>query len=66
MLNLVPFARSGRIVANGYVQSKLISDLLEVITGWGPCPDCNDCPADLNNDCSVGISDLLILFANWG
>ena len=39
------------------------SDLLILLSSWGPC---EDCPADLDNDGQVGASDLLILLANWG
>ena len=42
------------------------SDLLIMFSQWGPCGDCNDCPADLDDNCSVSVSDLLVLFANWG
>ncbi len=42
------------------------SDLLILLASWGPCGDCEDCPADLNGDCAVGAADLLILLANWG
>ena len=42
------------------------SDLLILLDQWGPCGDCNDCPADLNSDCTVGAADLLMLLANWG
>ncbi|MEE8156233.1 MAG: FG-GAP-like repeat-containing protein [Phycisphaerales bacterium] len=42
------------------------SDLLILLANWGPCRDCDDCPADLNGDCTVGAADLLILLANWG
>lgn len=41
-------------------------DLLALLVAWGPCDDCEDCPADLNNDCTVGGVDLLILLVNWG
>ena len=43
-----------------------LSDLLILLAEWGPCADCDDCPADLDDDCVVGLSDLLILLANWG
>ena len=43
-----------------------IADLLILFAEWGPCADCDNCPADLNGDCTVGIGDLLTLFANWG
>jgi parallel beta-helix repeat protein len=43
-----------------------IADLLTLLANWGPCPDCDNCPADFDGDCVVGISDLLTLLANWG
>ncbi len=43
-----------------------VSDLLILLASWGPCADCNDCPADLVGDCSVGVADFLLLLANWG
>ena len=43
-----------------------LSDLLILLANWGPCADCDDCPADLNDDCAVGVADLLLLLANWG
>ncbi len=43
-----------------------VKDLLILLGSWGPCDDCNDCPADLDGDCSVGVKDLLILLGNWG
>ncbi len=42
------------------------SDVLILLANWGPCGDCDDCPADLNGDCTVGAGDILILLANWG
>ncbi len=42
------------------------ADLLILLTNWGPCENCDDCPADLNGDCVVGATDLLILLVNWG
>ena len=42
-----------------------VTDLLAQLAAWGPCADCDDCPADLDDDCTVGVSDLLILLANW-
>ena len=39
------------------------SDLLGVITAWGPCLECL---ADLDEDGSVGFSDLLVVISNWG
>lgn len=42
------------------------ADLAILLANWGPCDDCDDCPADLDDDCTVGASDLLILLVNWG
>lgn len=42
------------------------TDLLILFSLWGPCANCDNCPADLDGDCAVGVSDLLTLFANWG
>ena len=42
-----------------------ISDFLLLLSAWGPCGECNACPADLDGDCQVGIHDLLILLAAW-
>ena len=42
------------------------ADLLILLASWGPCDDCNDCPADLDGNCTVGAIDLLILLVNWG
>ena len=43
-----------------------LSDMLILLANWGPCVDCDNCPADLDGDCSVGLADLLILLENWG
>ena len=43
-----------------------ISDFLQLLALWGPCGNCNSCPADLDGDCDVGITDFLQLLANWG
>ncbi|MCH8006669.1 MAG: hypothetical protein IH888_10625 [Planctomycetes bacterium] len=40
-------------------------DLQLLISNWGVCPDCGNCPADIDGDCAAGIADLLILLANW-
>ncbi len=42
------------------------SDLLILLSNWGPCDNCENCPADLDGNCVVGAADLLILLANWG
>ena len=43
-----------------------ITDLLILLSNWGPCPPKVPCPADLDANGTVGIIDLLILLANWG
>ncbi len=53
----------GDLDGDGHVGA---SDLLILLVSWGPCADCDDCPADLNGDCSVGAADLLLLLVNWG
>ncbi len=42
------------------------SDLLILLTNWGPCDDCGNCPADFDDNCFVGTGDLLLLLSNWG
>ena len=46
--------------------SVTVTDLLILFSNWGPCNICNDCPADLDDNCLVDTNDLLMLFANWG
>lgn len=53
----------GDLDGDGHVST---SDLLILLASWGPCGDCNNCPADLDGNCVVGTSDLLILLSNWG
>ena len=53
----------GDLNGDGFVG---VGDMLLLFASWGPCADCDDCPADLNGDCTVGVADLLLLFANWG
>ena len=47
-----------------------VKDLLILLGNWGPCANCNDCPADIDNtcdsDCVVGTVDLLLLLGSWG
>lgn len=48
-------------------QSVSVTDLLDLLAGWGPCPDPPAaCPGDLDCDRSVSVTDLLALLANWG
>ena len=38
-----------------------VADLLAQLAAWGPCAACDTpqaCPADLDDDCTVGVSDL--------
>jgi hypothetical protein len=42
------------------------ADLATLLGSWGPCADCEDCPADLNGDCIVDATDLATLLGNWG
>ncbi|MCH7797378.1 MAG: hypothetical protein IID28_02895 [Planctomycetes bacterium] len=53
----------GDLTGDGVVDSDDLDSLIET---WGPCPEpCSPCPADLDGDCNVGITDFLILLANW-
>ena len=51
----------GDVTNDGWID---ITDLLEVVSSWGPCLDL--CPADLDNNGIVDITDLLIIVGNWG
>jgi len=42
------------------------ADLLLLLSGWGVCPDADNCAGDLNDDDAVDGADLLILLSNWG
>ena len=39
------------------------SDVLIVLTGWGPCPEC---AGDLDDDGVIGFADLLSVLTVWG
>ena len=43
-----------------------VSDFLDLLGAWGPCPPTGGCPADFDNSGDVGVSDFLELLANWG
>ena len=43
-----------------------VADLLLLLAAWGPCDQCDQCPADLDGSCTVEVADLLVLLANWG
>jgi hypothetical protein len=54
----------GDLDGNGSVG---ITDFLQLLQAWGPCPDPPAaCPADLDDSGSVGINDFLTLLQNWG
>ncbi len=54
---------AGDITGDGLVD---VLDLLEVLSGWGPCPDPPDeCPADVNGDGTVNVLDLLVVLSDW-
>jgi hypothetical protein len=40
-------------------------DFLILLSQWGPCGDCADCPADFDGNCAVDVVDFLIQLANW-
>jgi murein tripeptide amidase MpaA len=40
-----------------------VSDILEVLGTWGPCPP--TCPADVDGSGAVDVGDLLLVLANW-
>ena len=37
----------------------------QLLADWGDCDDCDDCPSDLNCDCTVNVTDLLVLLGRW-
>jgi hypothetical protein len=41
------------------------ADVGLLLSSWGPCATCADCPADLDGDCMVGGSDLGIVLGAW-
>jgi hypothetical protein len=43
-----------------------VTDFLDLLAAWGPCPPQADCPADLDRGGDVGITDFLALLAHWG
>ena len=55
--------RAGDLNLDAFVDA---FDLASLLGSWGPCADCDDCPADLDGDCTVGPLDLAILLGNWG
>lgn len=43
-----------------------ITDLLLLLSEWGPCADCCACVSDYNDDCTVSVLDFLLMLSNWG
>jgi len=43
-----------------------LTDLLILLSAWGPCPAEGECPADIDGDDDVGTPDLIRLLAAWG
>lgn len=41
-------------------------DLAQLLGSWGPCADCNNCPADFDGDCDVDAANLAFLLGAWG
>ena len=50
----------GDVTGDGQVD---VSDVLAVISAWGPC---NSCSEDINGSGIVDVTDLLIVIGNWG
>ena len=64
------FARWGPVCPIGDIDQDGVvgvDDFEELMDAWGPCqgPCPPHCPADLDDDCQVGIVDFLLLLANW-
>jgi hypothetical protein len=55
------FACVGDLDRSGAID---LSDLLVVLSAWGPCPAY--CSADLDDSGAVGLSDLLFMLSAWG
>lgn len=54
----------GDVTGDGFVD---VSDLLAVISAWGPCPSPPaSCPADVFSDGVVDVADLLYVINHWG
>jgi hypothetical protein len=60
-----PEFQAGDVDHSGSVD---VFDFLAVMSSWGACPTKatgEACPADLDGDGLIGVSDLLIVLANW-
>lgn len=56
-----PF-RAEDLNRDGVVNS---ADVAILLNAWGPCTNCDSCPADLDGDCVVGSPDVAILLSAW-
>lgn len=43
-----------------------VTDLLGILSDWGPCTPGTPCNGDVNDDGTVDVTDLLTVLANWG
>ncbi|MHC4948341.1 MAG: dockerin type I domain-containing protein [Planctomycetota bacterium] len=59
---LVPSPSAADVNVDGVVD---VSDLLQVLGDWGPCPPPDLCAADTNCDGSIDVTDLLLVLADW-
>ena len=41
------------------------TDLLTVLSAWGPCPPPDLCEMDLDCDGNIGFTDLLVVLSAW-
>jgi hypothetical protein len=42
-----------------------VTDFLQLLGSWGPCPGAPGCTGDVNGDGSVDVVDMLLLLASW-
>ncbi len=56
----------GRKVVRDRLRQRSSQRCEEGCSRGGPCPKKGDCPADFDEDGSVGVKDLLALLAGWG
>ena len=62
----MPVVAATRFLKLGQRSEQKRLGLLFLLGQWGPCADCDDCPADFDGDCTVGILDFLLLLGTWG
>lgn len=59
---LVTFCAFADLNCDGLVNG---ADLGILLGSWGPCADCDDCPAALDGDCDVDGGDLGLMLGSW-